>query len=130
MARRVRQMLREHVRYSDAVWAVAAHVIAVLGPFRYSAMHIRRNELQYTSSFADCNTTVANTAPLLRPGEVLYLATDETAPGFFDPLRARHDVYQWADFFGPRGKFALRGVAVPPKLVGPIEQVVCAMGSV
>ena len=119
----VMQMLRDHVRFPDIVWEVAARVISVLGPFGYSSLHIRRNDLQYKQVFVAAKATLDNTAPLFNEGEPLYISTDETSATFFDAMRAHHPVYQWADFFKEHGKFALRGVHIPRKLIGCIEQV-------
>jgi hypothetical protein len=92
----VRQVLRDGVVYVDEVWEIAARVVAHLGAFRYSALHIRRNELQYKQVFVSMNATVRNIAPLLPAGEPLYIATDEVSPQFFDALRARHPrLYQY-----------------------------------
>ena len=125
----VRQALRDGARYVDVVWQVAARVVAQLGAFRYSALHIRRNDLQYKNVFVSANATLRNVAPLLREGETLYLATDEQRPEFFDTLRARHPrLIQWRDLYTEAAGHVLRGVDVPRKLVGCIEQAICAMG--
>ena len=42
----MKRMLRNHVRYPDIVFEVAARVVSRLGMFSYSSMHIRRNDLQ------------------------------------------------------------------------------------
>jgi len=107
------------------VFEIAAHAIAVLGAFNFSAMHIRRNDLQYKTSKLSAEQSMTNIGPLITAGESIYLATDESSPTFFDALRRRHPVIQFADLFhhGP-----LRSVTVPPKLIGCVEQVICAMG--
>ena len=72
-----------------------------------------------------------NIRPLIEDGEVLYIATDETKPGFFRSFEDRGDrkVYQWKDFFGPDALFEeTRDVRVPSKLVGEVEMIICAMG--
>eukprot|EP00966_Prymnesium_polylepis_P081175 1880556-Prymnesium_polylepis.1 len=100
--RDARQVLRDGVVYVDAVWDVASRVVAHLGAFRYSALHVRRNDLQYKHVFVSANATLAHVAPLLDAGEPLYIATDEARPEFFDALRRRHPrLYQWHDLFGP-----------------------------
>ena len=118
-------MLRDNVHFVDEVFEVAAQAIALLGATRYSALHVRRNDLQYTQSWVSAEQTLQNIRPLLLPGETLYLATDETNHSFFDAFRQEHRVVQFADLFehGP-----LRHVVVPPKLIGCIEQVICTLG--
>lgn len=127
----VRQVLRDHVRFRDEVWTIAAHVVAWLGGFRYSSLHVRRNELQYKSSWVSPNQTFDNVAPLLEDGETLYIATDETKDSFFDTFLRKHPkVYVWKDFFGPKGGNILTHLHIPRKLIGCIEQAICAMGRV
>lgn len=129
ISRDVRQMLRDSVRYVDVVWGVAARVVAHLGSFRFSSLHIRRNDLQYKQVFVSANRTLHNIAPLLHPGEPLYLATDEVRPQFFRALRSRHPLlYRWEDMFGQKTGHLLCGLDIPRKLVGCIEQAICAMG--
>ena len=61
----IKQMLRDHVRYVDRVWEIAAKVVTVLGPFRFSSLHIRRNDLQFKKSYAAASETLDNVEPLL-----------------------------------------------------------------
>ncbi len=72
--------------------------------------------------------TLRNIEPLLKAGEPVYIATDETEPGFFSPFEQNHAVYKWDDFFTPKGKNVLVGVKIPRKLIGCIEQVICSGG--
>ena len=106
------------MRYADVVWEAASHVVAQMGAFRFSSLHVRRNELQYKNEFTSANQTLSNIEPLLRrgdciatrpgrevlfthfspgwTGEPLYIATDETRPAFFDCFRATHPrLYRW-----------------------------------
>ena len=95
-------------------------MVAQMGAFRFSSLHVRRNELQYKNEFTSANQTLSNIEPLLRrgdciatrdqavrcslfthfspgwTGEPLYIATDETRPAFFDCFRATHPrLYRW-----------------------------------
>ena len=120
--------LLRSVHYPALVYEIASRVVSYLGLFEYSSMHIRRNELQYKSAFVGAEASVENTAHLLRPNETLYIASDETEPGFFQPFRRRYCVYRFSDFLGPRGGNVLADVHVPANLLGPIEQVIMASG--
>jgi hypothetical protein len=125
----VRQVLRDGVRFVDVVWEVAARVVAKLGAFQYSALHIRRNDLQYKGSWSNASVTLRNVRALLLEGEPLYIATDEMNPDFFAPFLERHpQLYQWKDMFTERAGSVLKGVQIPRKLIGCIEQAICAMG--
>eukprot|EP00308_Calcidiscus_leptoporus_P011964 CAMPEP_0119377096 /NCGR_PEP_ID=MMETSP1334-20130426/43193_1 /TAXON_ID=127549 /ORGANISM="Calcidiscus leptoporus, Strain RCC1130" /LENGTH=694 /DNA_ID=CAMNT_0007395887 /DNA_START=232 /DNA_END=2316 /DNA_ORIENTATION=- len=126
----IKQLLRDHVRYNDVIWDIASRVVAALRPFGYSSLHIRRNDLQYKQVFIAAQRTLKNVRPLLEEAEPLYIATDETSASFFDAIREHHPVFQWKDFFEARGGFVLRNVSVPRKLIGCIEQAICAMGRV
>ena len=67
-------------------------VVAQLGLFKYSSMHIRRNELQYKFTRLDSGTVLGNVAPLFQPKEPLYVATDETDEHYLDAMRKTHEV--------------------------------------
>ena len=138
MAAAAHGVLKRGVRYGDLVWRVAAAVIAQLGGlFAYSSMHVRRNDLQYKEVFISANVMMRNVGALFRPNEPLYVATDEGDAAFFDAVRKGHTVYRWHDFLSDRGGRAvqraaaalgLAGGAVPDKVVGLVEQVICAGG--
>jgi len=127
----LKRMLRDHVHFIPHIFDVAGHVIAKLGLFKYAAYHIRRNELQYKDSFQSAEGSYRNTKALLITGEnpeKIYIASDETSAGFFDAFtKEGHEIFFWKDFFGPEAKPSLKiDEEVPRKLVGCIEQVICA----
>ena len=122
--------LLRSIHYTDLVFEAASRVVAFMGLFNYSSMHIRRNDLQYQSAFLSAKGSVQNTAALLRPNETLYIASDELEAGFFQAFHHRYCVYRLKDFFGPRGGNALTGLHIPDNLLGPIEQVIMASGRV
>lgn len=119
---------RDHIHYLPIVFEIAAKVIAYLGMFNYSAMHIRRNDLQYKQVFISAEHTLTNVRQLLFPKEVLYIATDESDPSFFEAIEKHYKVFRWKDFFLKKGNYVLKDVKIPRKLEGCIEQVVCASG--
>ena len=59
------------MRYADVVWEAASHVVAQMGAFRFSSLHVRRNELQYKNEFTSANQTLGNIEPLLRRGDCI-----------------------------------------------------------
>jgi len=122
------RLVRDSMHYVERVFEIAAKVIAFLGLFEYSSFHIRRNELQYKENFIPAAKSFENTNVLLNDNEKLYIATDETSPTFFDFIEKKHPVYRWQDFFEERGGYVLKDVDIPRKLIGCIEQVICAGG--
>jgi len=130
IARAFKRTLRDHVHFPEIVFDIAARVVHRLGLFRFSALHVRRNELQYKEVFMSASQTLDNIRPLLQKGEPLYIATDETSAGFFDAIQRDHPVFRWGDFFTEKGGNVLKGVKIPRKLIGCIEQVICSGGRV
>lgn len=122
----LKAFFKHSLHYVDTIFAVASRVITAMGLFNYTALHVRRNDLQYKEVHIPAGGTLANIRALVPAGEPLYLATDEVAPAFFAALEQRHPVYRWHDFLAAEGGFALRGAVYSPKVVGMIEQVVCA----
>jgi len=126
LSRSYKRMLRDHVHYPRIVFDIAARVVEFLGPFQYASLHVRRNELQYKEVFLQARETMNNVAPLLKKGERLYIASDETQDSWFDEFNNEYQVYRWKDFFTEKGGNVLSGVYIPRKLEGCIEQVICA----
>jgi len=118
-----KQFFYNNLHYTPEIFKIAAKVISRLGLFQYSSYHIRRNELQYKSSFTSASITLRNTQNLLNLEEPLYLATDETSPEFFAAIEETHKVYRWKDF-----ESDLKEQSFDKKLIGMIEQVICAGG--
>ena len=98
-------------------------MIAKMGLFAYSAVHIRRNDLQYKEVFQNAQATLRNIEPLLYPGETLYLATDETNDAFFDAIRQKHKIFQWKDVVAEA-----RTIPYSEKVINILEQVICSGG--
>jgi hypothetical protein len=81
------------VRVTPKVFRIAAKVVKQLGLFQYSAMHVRRNELQYSEYKISASeigdkvsavfeprqplTAALQVSAMFEPGEPLYIATDE-----------------------------------------------------
>ena len=89
------------MRLRPEVFEGAARIVGStrLGAFTYSALHIRRNELQYKSSWLAAEGTLANTRALMDVGETIYIATDEVKPDFFKAIEKEFRVVRWSDFF-------------------------------
>jgi len=114
---------KNFIHYPPQVFEAASHMIARMGLFSYTAIHIRRNDLQYKEVFQNAQATLRNIDAFLYPGETLYVATDETNDGFFDALREKHKVYQWKDVVD-----AAKGIQYSEKVINIIEQTICTGG--
>lgn len=121
--REFKRFWRDHIHYPKSVFQAASRMIAKMGLFGYSALHIRRNDLQYKEVFQKAEQTIRNIEPLLHSGEALYIATDETNDGFFDAIRKKFKVFQWKDVVA-------EGNVVPysQKVINILEQTICAGG--
>jgi hypothetical protein len=122
------ELVRDRIHYLPKTFEVAAKVVAHLGMFGYSSLHIRRNELQFKDVFISMEKLRENVEGLFMPGEIIYVATDQTGEHFLDALRKTHTVYTWSDWFAPRGDNLLADEDIPGGIVGQIEQVICAGG--
>jgi len=128
MENRFHRMLRNNVHLLPEVFEVAAKVVTELGAFQFVALHVRRNELQYKSSFKSATESLNNIRSKLHKGETIYIATDEVKEDFFDVFRKEFVVRQWKDFFGT-GR-PLENVKFSRKHEGLIEMAVCSMGRI
>ncbi len=125
--------MRDGLHYKEEIFDVAARVASRLGFEGYASMHVRRNELQYKEVFVSANRSLEGAGELIKPRDTIYLATDEAKQGFFDVFEEKgHTVYRYQDFFGPKGGYILKNVpaAHDSKIIGMIEQVICACGRV
>jgi hypothetical protein len=129
-ARYARWLLKHAIRYIPEIFGPAQTIIDKLGMFEYSSLHLRRNDIQFKVSRADPATTAANVSRLLKPGETLYLATDETDESFFADLKQQRKVIRFADLATVPGINKDLLQSIPPKLIGCVEQLVCAGGRI
>ena len=71
----LKRMLRDHVHLRGEVMEYASLIVQKMGAFQYAALHIRRNDLQFKSSWVAAEISLKNIDPLLKENEVLYIAT-------------------------------------------------------
>lgn len=121
--------LSSGLHYTERIFRAAELAVEALGGLgSYAALHVRRNELQYKDMFIDASASYANVRRLLRTNETVYIATDETAEGFFRAFeQGGHRVRR----LGPELRRAYAHLYPsrddpPEKYEGMIEQVVCS----
>ena len=109
-----KRFVRDYMRYHDTIYCAAGKVVAALrkeGADRgfevdtetetggYSAMHIRRGDLQFKRVKFGPEEWWRNTKEIWQPKEIIYIATDERNKTWFDPLREHADIRFLDDYF-------------------------------
>jgi hypothetical protein len=89
---------------------------------RFGTMHIRRGDFQYTGTRVAATEILTMTSKRFKEGSTVYIATDERDQSFFDPIKARYNVFFLHDF-----KQEL-GVDVNTNYFGMIDQLVASRG--
>ncbi|GBG32093.1 GDP-fucose protein O-fucosyltransferase 1 [Hondaea fermentalgiana] len=146
--RRVKRIIRDHIHFREEIIELAERIISKLGDFQYSCLHIRRNEFQFKDAWTPAETIVENTKRLFKPGERMYISTDELSDEkerkrkwsdpkamvtvakhtWFEPMKeawGRKNVLFLSDFYDD-----LLGPLVPDMWLGCIESVVCSRARV
>ena len=120
--RRARTLIRDAIRYRREIIGLAEAALQspVLAGKDYSAMHIRRGDFQYDETWIDAGSIVAHTENLFRPGQTIYIATDEQDPAFLQPLRGRYDIVT----LGQLNADVVS--AIPYHWLGIVETLICA----
>jgi hypothetical protein len=118
--REAMRAVRNYVHYLPRVFQIAARIVSALPPV-YNAVHVRRNDFQYTEiREIPPLTIIENTLALLPINEALWLATDNFTKSFSEPWRSRYArVYQLSDF-----DHILKQERVPKIWMGLLDQLV------
>jgi len=133
-----KRFVRDFIHYHDNIFCAAGKIIQLLqdegkqlghevdeeGAGGYSALHVRRGDLQYKEVMISAEEWYNNTAKLWRqPKEILYIATDERNRTFFDPIARHHDLRFLGDYFEKVGLEKLDS-----SLMGMVEILVASRG--
>jgi hypothetical protein len=109
--------LRNYVHYTPEIFKEAARVVVELGALGFVAAHLRRNDFQYRQA-GPAKELARVLGSKLRPGEPLYIATDEVDPQYvadFAKALPGHKVYSAKNFtFG-----------INWRQLGQVEQCIC-----
>ncbi|KAL7551192.1 hypothetical protein ACHAWF_014388 [Thalassiosira exigua] len=134
-----KRFVRDFVHYQDNIFCAAGKIIRLLqnegnergfqvddeGAGGYSALHVRRGDLQYKEVIISAEEWYENTAKLWQPKEILYIATDERHRTFFDPIAKHHDLRFLGDYSEKVGLDKLDS-----SLMGMIEIVIASRGRI
>mmetsp|Transcript_10123 Transcript_10123/g.11624 ORF Transcript_10123/g.11624 Transcript_10123/m.11624 type:complete len:211 (-) Transcript_10123:339-971(-) len=125
-----RRFIKYHLRYRDFMFKAAEKVINILGgQSSYTSAHVRRNDLQYKNVFIGAESSIQNMQAKLKEGETIYLATDETEAGFFEPFKQRgYKVLTLSSIKATHPDIWDTIGNIHPKYEGMIEQIICASG--
>ncbi|KAJ8614213.1 hypothetical protein CTAYLR_001119 [Chrysophaeum taylorii] len=116
-----KRFARDRLRYRDEIACAAGRVARALGT-SYSALHVRRGELQYVKVRIACDALNQTVSAWLRPRETLFILTDEKDRSWFGPLADVYDVRFMSDFF----EVVAGESFFDPNALGMIEQLVAA----
>ena len=147
--RRVRRLVRDHVHFKEEIFEYAERIIRKFGDFKFSCIHVRRNEFQFEDVRIPADEIRDNTEGLFKSGEAICIATDELSKTdekngkhvHFDPLAMtkKHD-HTWFEpiisRYGSKNVHFLdeyfeETVKDAPKIwIGCVESVVCSRSRV
>jgi len=132
-----KRFVRDYLRYNDQIYCSAGKIVKALqaeaaergfdpdeeGAGGFSALHVRRGELQYKKVKIPAEEWYENTKEIWKPKEILFIATDERNKTFFDPLAAHFDIRFLDDYFELAGLGDL-----DPNYFGMIDTIISSRG--
>lgn len=132
-----KRFVRDFLHYHDSIYCAAGKIVKALqvegrwrnrmpddnGAGGFSALHVRRGDLQYKRVKIPAEEWYENTKEVWQPGEILYIATDERNKTFFEPLAKHHDLRFLDDYWEYAGLGELDG-----NYMGMIDTIVASRG--
>jgi len=130
-----KRYVRDFIHYHQNIFCAAGKIVKALqvegiqrgfkieneGSGGFSAMHVRRGDLQYKEVKISAEEWYNNTAKLWHEKEILYIATDEKNRAFFNPIAQHHDLRFLGDYWEKAGLANL-----DPNFMGMVEIAVAA----
>lgn len=132
-----KRFVRDFLHYHDSIYCAAGKIVKAVqkegmdrgflvdseGAGAYSAMHVRRGDLQYKKVKISAQEWYDNTKEVWRTNEILYIATDERDKSFFTDLAKHHDLRFLDDYWDFAGLGDL-----DPNYMGMIDTIVASRG--
>lgn len=96
-----KRFVRDFLHYKDQIYCAAGKIIHALNAEGkpWSSMHIRRGDFQYKVVKLPAEEWYNNTKEVWKPGEILFIATDERNKTWFDPIKRHHEVRFLDDYW-------------------------------
>jgi len=108
-----KRFVRDFLHYHDSIYCAAGKIVKAVqyegvargfavdpeGAGAFSALHVRRGDLQYKKVKIPAQEWYDNTKEVWQPKEILYVATDERDKSFFDDLAKHHDLRFLDDYW-------------------------------
>mmetsp|Transcript_12316 Transcript_12316/g.17538 ORF Transcript_12316/g.17538 Transcript_12316/m.17538 type:complete len:406 (+) Transcript_12316:581-1798(+) len=136
-----KRFVRDYLHYHDAIYCAAGKIVLAIqdegrkkgfytddeGGGGYSALHVRRGDLQYKKVKIDAEEWRDNLKDTWVDNEILYIATDERNKTFFDPLKMNgsHELRFLDDYMDIAG---LKNI--DPNYFGMLDTIVASRGRV
>jgi len=134
----VKRFVRDFLHYHDSIFCAAGKIVKALqteadaktidseGGGGYSALHVRRGDLQFKKVKIPADMWWNNTRELFpNKNEILYIATDERNQSWFDPI-AMHRPIRFLDDYWELANLS----SVDPNYMGMIDTIVASRGRV
>lgn len=132
-----KRFVRDFLHYHDEIYCAAGKIVKAVqaegvarnfhvdpeGAGAFSALHVRRGDLQYKKVKIPAQEWYDNTKEVWQPKEILYIATDERDKSFFNDLAAHHDLRFLDDYWDLAGLGNL-----DPNYMGMIDTIVASRG--
>ena len=132
-----KRFVRDYLHYHDSIYCAAGKIVQAVqlegqsrgftvdeeGGGGYSALHVRRGDLQYKRVKIPAIEWYENTKEVWQDKEILYVATDERNKTFFDDLAIHYDLRFLDDYWDLANLGDL-----DPNYMGMIDTIVASRG--
>ncbi|KAL7431266.1 hypothetical protein ACHAXM_003999 [Skeletonema potamos] len=132
-----KRFIRDFIHYRDEMFCAAGKIINLIqeegkqlgfkvddeGAGGFSALHIRRGDLQFKEVIISAEEWYENTRKLWQPNEILYIATDEKNRKFFEPIAKHHQLRFLDDYLDKAGL-----ANIEKQYLGMLETIIASRG--
>ncbi|GMH60169.1 hypothetical protein TrRE_jg12061 [Triparma retinervis] len=133
MDRWVKRFVRDHVRYVDEMYCVAAKIVGKIrvrserngDGGEFDSMHVRRGDFQYKVTRIGGDEMYSKTKEHLKEGGTVYVATDERDKSYFNAMKegGKYELIFLDDFMDDEDVKTLN-----PNFYGMLDQLIATRG--